>query len=57
MAEIMAASPPGMVTVGMRDHGPVHGLPGVYIKTSLRAANAFIGEFEKHGDKAVQANG
>jgi len=37
---------PGVVAVGMGDDGTLYGLPGVDVKLSLGAKEAFIGKFD-----------
>src|ERR1700761_4752551 len=47
VTEIAAASRPGMIAMGMCDHGLVNRPPGVYIKLSLGTVKSFIGKFDE----------
>ena len=47
MAQIVFTSPAGMVAMGMGYNGSVHGFPGVYIESALRAKKPFICKLNK----------
>ena len=47
MAQIVFTSPAGMVAMGMGYNGSVHGFPGVYIKSALRAKKPFVSKLNK----------
>jgi hypothetical protein len=48
MRQVLLVTEAGMVGVGVRDDGALHGLPGIYINIGLTGINSFICELNQH---------